>query len=53
MRDFMDSGGLAWPQWKKHGTCSGLSAKDYFEISRQAFLDVNIPDAFRKQECTI
>ncbi len=34
MADVMGSGGLAWAQWKKHGRCTGLSAEDYFALSR-------------------
>lgn len=37
MADVMGSGGLAWHQWKKHGRCTGLSAEDYFTLSRFAF----------------
>lgn len=44
MADIMGSGGLAWYQWKKHGRCSGLSARDYFETSRFAFGLLNAPD---------
>ncbi|MEM9551605.1 MAG: ribonuclease T2 [Pseudomonadota bacterium] len=48
MADIMGSGGLAWHQWKKHGTCSGLSAADYFALSRRAYAQVTRPDVFRK-----
>jgi ribonuclease T2 len=44
MADIMGSSGLAWYQWKKHGRCSGLSARDYFETSRFAFGLLNAPD---------
>ena len=47
MADIMGSGGLAWHQWKKHGTCSGLSAASYFEAARKAFEQVTRPPAFR------
>ncbi|MHA6264630.1 ribonuclease T2 family protein [Arenibacterium sp. CAU 1754] len=48
MSDIMGNGGLAWHQWKKHGTCSGLSASDYFALSRRAYEQVNRPAVFRK-----
>jgi len=44
----MGSGGLAWHQWKKHGRCTGLSAADYFTLSREAYAKVNRPDVLRK-----
>ncbi len=48
MADIMGSGGLAWYQWKKHGVCSGLSARDYYDLSREAFRAVTRPEVFRK-----
>ncbi|AHD08181.1 ribonuclease T2 family protein [Phaeobacter gallaeciensis] len=48
MADIMGSPGLAWHQWKKHGTCSGLSPRAYFELSRQAYAQIERPAAFRK-----
>ncbi|ATG40857.1 ribonuclease T2 family protein [Phaeobacter piscinae] len=48
MADIMGSPGLAWHQWKKHGTCSGLSPRAYFELSRQAYGQIKRPAAFRK-----
>lgn len=48
MADIMGSSGLAWHQWKKHGTCSGLSAPAYFALSRDAYASVNRPEIFRK-----
>jgi ribonuclease T2 len=47
MADIMGSGGLAWHQWQKHGRCSGLSAPDYFALSRRAYGAVAIPEVFR------
>lgn len=48
MVDIMGSSGLAWHQWKKHGTCSGLSASDYYALSRAAYGSVTRPEVFRK-----
>lgn len=50
MTDIMGTSGLAWYQWKKHGVCSGLSARDYFDLSRAAYATLRIPQAFRKLE---
>lgn len=48
MADIMGTSGLAWHQWKKHGTCSGLSAETYYAVSRRAYNQVNRPQVFRK-----
>lgn len=53
MADVMGTAGLAWYQWRKHGVCSGLSAEDYFALSRRAYEQVNQPAIFRKIENTI
>lgn len=50
MADIMGSPGLAWHQWKKHGTCSGLSAPAYFALAREAYDQVNRPAIFRRLE---
>ncbi|MCB2110308.1 MAG: ribonuclease T2 [Defluviimonas sp.] len=46
MTDVMGSAGLAWHEWKKHGTCAGMAARDYFDLSREAYEKVSIPDVF-------
>lgn len=48
MTDIMGTSGLAWHQWKKHGTCSGLSAPDYYALSRKAYASVTRPAVFRR-----
>lgn len=48
MADISGSAGLAWHQWKKHGSCSGLSAADYYALSRRAYEMVNRPPVLRK-----
>jgi len=53
MADIMGTSGLAWHQWKKHGVCSGLSAADYYALSRNAYDQVVRPTVFRKLDKTI
>jgi ribonuclease T2 len=43
MADIMGSGGLAWHEWNTHGRCTGLSAEDYFALSRKAYASITIP----------
>ncbi len=51
--DIMGSPGLAWHQWKKHGSCSGLSPAQYFALSREAYEQVTRPAIFRKLDKTV
>jgi ribonuclease T2 len=46
--DLMGSAGLAWYQWKKHGTCSGLTAQAYYALARKAYASITRPPVFRK-----
>lgn len=48
MADIMGTSGLAWHQWRKHGVCSGLEARDYFALSRRAFESVTRPEVLRR-----
>ncbi|WP_323782687.1 ribonuclease T2 [Leisingera sp.] len=48
MADIMGSPGLAWHQWKKHGTCSGLTARQYYSLMREAYTRVTRPAIFRR-----
>jgi ribonuclease T2 len=50
MIDIMGSSGLAWHEWKKHGTCAGVSAQDYFDLSREAYSKIKRPQVFRDME---
>ena len=43
VRDLFPSDGLAAHEWRKHGTCSGLSQRGYFDLTRQARERVRIP----------
>ena len=42
-RDIYPDAGLLRHEWKTHGTCSGLSADDFFSAARNAFRSVTIP----------
>ncbi len=46
MADIMGSSGLAWYQWKKHGRCAGLPARDWYATMRRAYGSVTIPEVF-------
>ena len=48
MADIMGTSGLAWHQWKKHGTCAGMSAVQYFDRSRDAYARINRPEILRR-----
>ncbi|NND19543.1 MAG: ribonuclease T2 [Silicimonas sp.] len=48
MADVMGTSGSAWHQWNKHGRCSGLSAEDFYKLSREAFGRITRPAIFRK-----
>lgn len=48
MADIMGGAGLAFYEWKKHGRCSGLSAKSYYTTMRKAYKTVVIPPIFAK-----
>ena len=53
MLPIMPSTRLVHHEWSKHGTCSGLSAKEYFEEATEAFGEVKIPEAYRAPMKTI
>ena len=48
MADIMGTSGLAWHQWEKHGTCTNLSAENYFDLSRQAYTQIERPEILRQ-----
>jgi len=41
--DIIPSMGLIGHQWRKHGSCSGLSQQDYFAVTRAAWQRIRIP----------
>src|SRR5436305_5178308 len=46
MLDLMPAPGLIFNEWDKHGTCSGLGERAYFETIRKARAAVKIPEEF-------
>lgn len=53
MTDIMGSSGLAWHQWKKHGSCTDLDGRSYLELSRLAYERVTRPAVFRQLDKTV
>jgi ribonuclease T2 len=51
MFDIMPSMGLVGHQWRKHGSCSGLGQRAYFDKTRQAYERIRLPaDLARGQQ---
>jgi ribonuclease T2 len=46
MLDLMPAPRLVYNQWDNHGTCSGLSPQDYFNLVRKARASVKIPEPY-------
>lgn len=46
--DIMPSAGLIGHQWRRHGSCTGLAAEDFFATLRVAREKVTIPAAYRQ-----
>ena len=46
--DVMPSAGLVGHQWRKHGSCAGMSQQDYFSVVRAARDRINIPTRFAR-----
>src|SRR5262245_25912116 len=46
MLDLMPSPQLIFREWDRHGTCSGLSARAYFDNVRRARASVKIPEQY-------
>jgi ribonuclease T2 len=47
MMDIMPSRRLVIQEYKKHGTCTGLDPRQYFDTARKAFSGIRIPEEFR------
>ena len=53
MLDLMPAPRLIFNEWDRHGTCSGLPARAYFETVRKARAVVKIPDAYIAPSTTL
>lgn len=47
MLDIMPSPGLVIHEYRKHGTCTGLEPKGYYDLSRRLYEKLAIPARFR------
>jgi ribonuclease T2 len=48
MTDIMPSRRLVINEYKKHGVCSGLDPRQYFDAARQAYGAIHIPQEFQE-----
>jgi ribonuclease T2 len=46
MLDLMPAPRLVYNEWDRHGTCSGLSPRDYFDTVRKAHAAIKIPPQY-------
>ncbi len=46
--DFMPTSWLLQHEWSTHGTCSGMSADDYFNTIHRAYSSIKIPEKLAK-----
>ena len=53
MLDLMPAPRLIFHEWDKHGVCSGLPARGYFETIRKARAAVKIPEGYLAPESTL
>jgi ribonuclease T2 len=53
MMDIMPSKHLVIQEYKKHGVCSGLDPREYFNAARQAYGSVHIPEQFQDLSKTL
>ncbi|MCE1237765.1 MAG: ribonuclease T2 [Hyphomicrobiales bacterium] len=45
--DVMPSPGLVRHEWRKHGTCSGLTATTYLKVIRKLYEKIRVPEEYR------
>lgn len=47
MLPIMPSKALVIHEWRKHGVCSGLTARDYFATTERAYQSIRIPPGYQ------
>jgi ribonuclease T2 len=47
MMEYFPDRGMVQHEWSTHGSCSGLSADEYFGKMEQAYKAIKVPDQFR------
>lgn len=47
MLEYFPDRGMVQHEWQTHGSCSGLSADEYFGKMEQAFTSIKVPEQFR------
>ncbi len=47
MLPIMPARGLIQHEWATHGTCSGLTAREYFSLVRLAFGKLKVPEEYQ------
>ena len=47
MMDIMPSRQLVIQEYKKHGVCSGLDPREYFNAAREAYRGIRVPEQFQ------
>jgi ribonuclease T2 len=50
MMDIMPSKGLIIHEYRKHGTCSGMTPTEYYDASRKLFRKIRIPAAYQSPD---
>lgn len=50
MLPLMPSRRLIYHEWTKHGTCTGLEPRIFFETARSAFASITVPEIFNRPQ---
>jgi len=50
MLDIMPSSKLVIHEYRKHGTCSGMTPSEYFTTARKMFTQINVPERYHNTQ---